>query len=493
MTSTSKEPGEANTSGRDHKIVRANWQVKRWVEVWAPYQVVLMCATAISMGLLLGAQYTFPVLSLPMAAELGWGRGATAAAFSVRLLMAAAAQVVLGSLVDSFGTRRMGAVGAGVIAVGLGLSSRIMALWQLYLLFGGLVAIGATFLELSILTALTQHFSARRGTAIGITWAGGGAGLFVLLPLAQALVSAGGWRATYWILGLAIACLVPLILSTFPPSSKRTLSPEVDARRSVTRRQALTTRAFWLLFLGNVFVGIFDEAVYQHLVPFAIHLDYPEMVAASTLGLASVLYLVGQVVGGTLSDRIGRESVVASASILTVISLLWLLSLSGPTVWGLRMAMILYGLGLGANLAARSATWSDVFGGRHFGSIVGIIWSGYAIGGAFISWFGGWVFDVSHSYALVFGVAIGATLLWCAALWVVAPRRFRQRFEFGGEHASLNPGKESDHDQRNTYPPLAIREMARLLKPGGRLVVTDMDQHPHTWLREEHHDIWLGY
>jgi len=389
----------------------------------------LVCSTAITMGLLLGAQYTFPVLSLPMAGELNWGRGATAAAFSLRLLVGAVAQVLLGTLVDRFGARRVGALGAGITAVGLGLSGGVTMLWQLYLLFGGLVAIGATLLELSVLAALTRHFSVRRGTAIGITWAGGGAGLFLLLPLSQALVSEAGWRTTYRVLGLTMTCLIPLILLTLPSLSKEVLAAKAEGRQDVTRWQALTTRAFWLLFLGNIFVGIFDEAVYQHLVPFAVHLGYAEMVAASSLGLASLLYLVGQVAGGSLSDRIGRESVVAGASALTMVSLLWLLGLSVPTTWGLQIAMVFYGLGLGANLAARSATWGDAFGGRHFGSIVGIIWSGYAIGGAFISWFGGWVFDISHSYALTFCVAIGATLLWCAALWAVAPRRFRQRRE----------------------------------------------------------------
>ncbi len=226
-----------------------------------------------------------------------------------------------------------------------------------------------------------------------------------------------------------MASIILLILLVFPLSWKEASPGNAGARRSVTRRQALKMQAFWLLFLGNVFVGVFDEAIAQHLVPFALHVGYAEMVAASSLGLASALYVVGQVLGGSLSDRIGREGVVTGASILTVLSLLWVLQLSGATVWALQMAMILYGLGLGANVAARSASWGDVFEGKHFGSIVGIIWSGYAIGGAFISWFGGWVFDASRSYALTFVVAIGATLGWCAALWAVAPRRFRLRSE----------------------------------------------------------------
>jgi predicted MFS family arabinose efflux permease len=89
------------------------------------------------------------------------------------------------------------------------------------------------------------------------------------------------------------------------------------------------------LFLGNVCIGVFDEAVFQHLVPFANHLGYPETAATSALGLAAILLLVGQIFGGSLSDRVGRERAASAASAFPAAGLLLLLGLAGPTTWAL--------------------------------------------------------------------------------------------------------------------------------------------------------------
>ena len=42
-------------------------------------------------------------------------------------------------------------------------------------------------------------------------------------------------------------------------------------------------------------------------------------------------------------------------------------------------------------------------------------------------------------------------------------------------------------------PEVMLREMARVVKPGGAVVITDEVEHSYTWMREEHADVWLGF
>jgi ubiquinone/menaquinone biosynthesis C-methylase UbiE len=69
-----------------------------------------------------------------------------------------------------------------------------------------------------------------------------------------------------------------------------------------------------------------------------------------------------------------------------------------------------------------------------------------------------------------------------------------------GEADSLPiPDEALDYAFANMYlhhvetPPEAIKEMARTLRPGGRLVITDLDEHDFEFLREEQHDRWMGF
>jgi MFS family permease len=188
-------------------------------------------------------------------------------------------------------------------------------------------------------------------------------------------------------------------------------------------RRVVRTRRFWLLFAGAAAIGVFDEGILQAFIPSAIRSGLGAEWAAAALGLQSLAYVGGQIVGGGLSDRIGRRIVGVVAAVAVaggVIAALGLVS-SAP---GLAIAgVLLHGIGTGATIAVRSAAFGDVFGGPNFGSIFGLLGVAYPVGGTLAVYVGAIAFDTTGSYLPLIPVVLAALGLWSVALWIAGPRR----------------------------------------------------------------------
>ena len=188
-------------------------------------------------------------------------------------------------------------------------------------------------------------------------------------------------------------------------------------------RRVVRTRRFWLLFTGAAAIGVFDEGVLQAFIPGAIRSGLGAEWAAAALGLQSLAYVGGQIVGGGLSDRIGRRVVGVVAAVAVaggVVAALGLVA-SAP---GLAIAgVILHGIGTGATIAVRSAAFGDVFGGPNFGSIFGLLGVAYPVGGTLAVYVGAIAFDTTGSYVALIPVVLVALALWTVALWIAGPRR----------------------------------------------------------------------
>ena len=197
----------------------------------------------------------------------------------------------------------------------------------------------------------------------------------------------------------------------------------VDRRRSV--RRTIKTNRFWILFAGAVAIGIFDEGILQAFLPAAVAEGVRSEVAAAALSVQALAYVAGQVIGGWLSDRFGRRLVGLAAAALVaggVVAALGLIA-SQPVVAVFGLA--LHGLGTGATIAVRSATFSDVFGGANFGTIFGLLAVAYPVGGALAVYLGAVAFDATGSYALLIPVVLAAVAVWAVSLWVAGPKRSR--------------------------------------------------------------------
>jgi len=197
-----------------------------------------------------------------------------------------------------------------------------------------------------------------------------------------------------------------------------------ERRRSV--RRTVRTRRFWILFAGAAAIGVFDEGVLQAFIPGAVNAGIRAEAAAAALGIQALAYVAGQVIGGWLSDRIGRRVVGLAAAVMVgggVVAAIGLVATNPELAF---FGIAVHGLGTGATIAVRSAAFSDVFGGANFGTIFGLLAVAYPIGGTVAVYFGAAAFDATGSYAALVPVVLVALVVWATSLWVAGPRRPRR-------------------------------------------------------------------
>ncbi len=396
-----------------------------WVVVGAAFAVLLMAY---------GAQFAFGIFFSALLEEFGWSRAALSGAFSLYALTYGAFAMVSGRLTDLWGPRAVIAVGGVFLGAGWIAMSRTSALWHPYLFYGIVAALGMSTAYVPCGATVARWFVRRRGLAAGLASAGGSLGAFALPPLAQLLVTRAGWRWAYVIFGLALV----VALNLLAPLMKRDpeslgLGPDGDApvagagrppTRDMSVRQAMGTRAFWVLFalFGATWIPVFIPLV--HLVPLARGLGVDPLLAAtlvSALGLAAV---AGRLILGGASDRFGRRAALAVGLVLQIGAFLALVFAS--RLPGLYAASLAFGFSYGAISALFPAVVADFFGREQAGSLVGIL---FAMAGSMAAWgplAAGFIYDRTGGYGLAWWLAAGLNVVALALLAAARPPSRRE-------------------------------------------------------------------
>ncbi len=408
------------------------------------YGWVIVGTAILGMTLIYGTRHSFSVFFPPILDEFGWSRGSTAIMLSLNLLVYGLVAPLAGTLGDRWKPRRVMVI--GVVIVGLATAGCAFAneLWQFYLLFGIMMPLGTSFSGWPLLApALANWFSKRRGLAMAVGQAGGGVS-FIYGMFVEYTISQLSWRAAYFVVaGVLMAIIIPLYLFFFyyrpedkglqpygsaePPVTLRqtakTNEGDLPARRDWTLRRAMKTYQLWLLVISQpLYWGIGTYVVLAHQVKFAEDMGYSSTLAASIFALFGVFMVIGQLFAA-MSDRIGREKTVTLAAILSSSAVLALLAVEGAgQPWLLYVYAVGFGLGAGLFTPMGFVGAADIFHGKHFGSISGLLLAGMGVGGAFGPWLGGYIYDVTGSYTGAFILAIVCFILASIAFWIAAPR-----------------------------------------------------------------------
>jgi MFS family permease len=431
-----------------------------WVVVAASFVVIALISPLIA---------SFPLFYVAVLQDFNWSRGSTAIAMSLHLVLGGLAAPLAGGLIDRYGPRKVMPAGALITGGALLWLSRSTAMWEFYVGFGVVAAVGSSLLHVVPLTTVISNWFVRnRGTAIGVVTAGSGAGQLVLLPMLQYLITNLGWRNSYLALGIAILTIPSVLIWLFLYSrpSDRGLSSDEEmiprrkrkkvnvvieedgqeiarkagiirkseviildqewAEKDWTVGKATRTFRFWALTLVMAMFAAGFFLISVHLVAYLTDKGYSADLASVVVALQGFINIGGKFFGGFLCDRIGREKTL-TLSIAIFVACIVLLNMGGFITSSVIIYAfaVLYGLGYGMALPALMASASDLFQGRHFGAILGVFILGGYFGGAIGTWMGGHFFDLTQAYQVNFLVAALAMFISAALIWKARPGRVR--------------------------------------------------------------------
>ena len=409
------------------------------------YGWVMVAIILVSMVLIYGIRHSFAVFFPRILQEFPWSRGSIAVMFSLNILIYGFLAPVAGTLADRWKPRTM--MLWGVVILGLATAGCAFAnkLWHFYFLFGFLMPLGSAFSGWPIMApSLVNWFTKRKGLVLGLGQMGGGLS-FVYSIFVEFTISQMGWRYTFIILAVILVIfLLPLyfFFFYFRPEEKGLYSygfdpaapsPPSPAGGAVFRKpmilertlsDVLRTPQLWLLVLSYaLYWGVGCYLVLAHQVKFTGDAGYSSLFSVSIFALFGVAIFMGQL-SGFLSDWLGREKTVTLATLLSLGALLALMSVRDTSQpWLLYVYSISLGYGAGLFSPTLFAASADIFHGRHYGAVAGLLLAGMGAGGAVGPWIGGYLFDLSGSYTNSFILSMVSIGLSCISLWLAAPRK----------------------------------------------------------------------
>jgi len=409
------------------------------------YGWVVITVAFVTMAIGVNVRTAFSLLFPPILTEFGWTRGDTAAAFSLGFVTSALVSPALGWAMDRYGPRWVMPAGALLVSSGLALATLTAQPWHLYVTLGVLVVGSTVILTYTGHAMFLPHwFVRRRGLAIGIAFSGVGAGSILLLPWLQTIILASGWRQACWTMAaLMLAVVLPLNLlfqrkrpadmgllpdggGTTPRTSaadaRRPVTPAVD--HGWTLYRALRSAPFWWLVVALFCAMMAWYTVQVHQTKYLTEIGFSPGTAAFALGFVALAGIVGQIALGQMADRMGTEWAWTIGCLGFAACYALLLAMERYPSPVLLYLMVFAQGGIGYGIASVfSIIPSQIFQGRAYASIFGVLSLGISMGAGVGPWIGGALQDRFGSYTPAFWLGLASSLIPIACVWIAAPRK----------------------------------------------------------------------
>ena len=396
-----------------------------WVAVAVTFLTMLVTAAAMSSP---------GVMIVPLQHEFGWENVQISTALALRILLFGLFGPFAAALMNRFGLRRVMIAALALIASSLLISLAMSHLWQLILLWGGVLGVGTGLTAMVLAaTVATRWFTERRGLVVGLLSASSATGQLLFLPLIASFTEHFGWRvALVLVCGvLALVAFIVLMLMrdrpsdlNLPPYGEAAVVPPPPpaggllsslASPLVVLGQVARVPIFWVLFATFFICGLSTNGLIQtHFITLCADYGLTAVTAASVLAMMGAFDFIGTIGSGWLSDRFDNRWLLFWYYGLRGLSLLYL-PFTDFTFYGLSLFAVFYGLDWIATVPPTVKLTADRFGRERAGIVFGWIFAGHMIGAACAAFGAGFSRTEFASYLPAFFIA-GAMCLVAAGL-----------------------------------------------------------------------------
>jgi MFS family permease len=367
----------------------------------------------------MGIRHGFGLFNLPITQANGWGRETFAFTIALQNLIWGVFQPVTGALADRFGGFKIMLIGGVLYALGLAGMALSTSAFNFTIAGGLLIGLAQTATTYSVVYGILGRNVApeKRVWAMGIAAAAGSFGQFLMIPAEQSLLTAFGVQDALLLLALMASLMIP---TAFMLREKDFVDPHQLGDQSIKAavKEAIGNPSFRLLTLGYFVCGFQVVFIAVHLTPYLKDLSatYPSVgspvVATTALALIGLFNIFGTFSAGIFGQRFPKRYLLSGIYLsrsLIIIAFL-LLPLSPLTTYIFAALMGFLWL---STVPLTNAIVAQIFGVKHFTMLSGLVFFSHQLGSFCGAYFGGYLFDRTGSYLIVWEIAIALGVFAC--------------------------------------------------------------------------------
>lgn len=378
-----------------------------------PSTIVYACIVAASLVAFLsfGSRTSLGIFLEPVLQARGWDRETFGLALAIQNLVWGLSQPFFSAWADSKGNVRVLCSGALFYVIGLtgmAYAETPLAFYIFGGVFNGLGVAGASWtICVGAVTRIVPP--AMQSWIAGLAITASSLGQIVLTTLSQAFIMVFDWQTSLLILAGCTAAIVPAAMVLL--LARKDAIPAPRSSVSETLKLAANSRSFWLIVFGFTICGMHAGFGFTHIPGYIVSIGLPPEAGAMAMGTLGITNLFASYTSGALGQTRSKRKLLIwiyglrAATMLAFV----LLTLDQPLMLALMAVLGIFWM---SSIPPTAGLLGQIFGPYYIGTLLGVVSCGHQFGSFVGAWLGGFIYDRTGSYDLMWWI--------CAALGFVA-------------------------------------------------------------------------